>query len=336
MEHPAPQTEPAPTGVCLLYMGGPETLDDVRPFLLNLFSDRELIRLPGGRLLQRPMARLIASRRAPRVEGYYREIGGGSPLLRITRKQARLLQQALDRRGAFRVELAMRYCAPRVDEALDRLDAAGARRVLALPLYPQYSAATTGSSLGELRRALAGRGPGWDLIEVRDFHDHPGYLDALAGTVRAGLQLLDGDACVVFSAHSLPQRMIDRGDPYQRQVQATVAGVVQRLGLEQRWHLGYQSRSGPVRWLEPELTGLTDRLLDRGERRLLVVPVSFVSDHIETLHEIDIRLRQRCKDRGAQVFVRAPSLNDDPGFITALEEMVTSRCQSQAQTARPA
>jgi ferrochelatase len=315
-----------PIGVCLLYMGGPRDLDAVEPFLLELFSDRDLIRLPGGRLLQRPLALLISSLRAPKVRRYYSEIGGGSPLGAITDRQAQLLGDALGGSREFVIAVAMRYAAPRASEALARLVAAGVRRCIALPLYPQYSGATTGSSFSDLERARRELPPGTrlELHSVESFHDHPAYLDALAAKVAEGLAAATvpaQDLCVVFSAHSLPQRMIDEGDPYQRQVEATVRGVTERLALR-RHVLGYQSRSGPVRWLEPEVTGLLDRLIAEGERHLLIVPVSFVSDHIETLHEIDIRMRAHCLERGAEEILRAPSLNDDPCFIAALARIV--------------
>ncbi len=316
-----------PTGVILLYMGGPVTVADVKPFLRELFSDRDLIQLPGGALLQRPFALLISALRASKVEGYYEEIGGGSPLVQTTRAQAALLQERLADRGEFVVEVAMRYCAPRAADAVARLREQGVERMVALPLYPQYSGATTGSSLKDLEAALAPAGK--EALVVEDFHAQERYLDALADTVREAAEQAGPDACVVFSAHSLPVSMIERGDPYQRQVEATVAGVVERLELS-RWHLGYQSRSGPVRWLEPDVVDLVDRLIDEGERRLALVPVSFVSDHIETLHEIDIRLRQRCLDRGAEAFVRARALNEDPQFIEALAEVVSAVVSGEA------
>lgn len=312
----------SPTGVILLYMGGPETLVDVKPFLRELFSDRDLIQLPGGRLLQRPFALLISTLRAPKVMGYYDEIGGGSPLLRTTRAQAALLERALAGSGEFVVEVAMRYCAPRASDAVERLGQRGARRCVALPLYPQFSGATTGSSFKDLDAARSADEQ-LEVIKVQDFHDHPGYLDALAAKVDEGRQQAGPDACVVFSAHSLPVSMIKAGDPYQEQVEATVAGVVSRLSLK-NWRLGYQSRSGPVQWLEPDVIDLVDDLISEGQKELVLVPVSFVSDHIETLHEIDIRLKAHCMSRGAEVFVRAPSLNEDPLFIDALAQMVTS------------
>ena len=312
------------TGICLLYMGGPSDLDAVKPFLSALFADRDLIQLPGGPLAPL-LGKLIVHFRAPRVRGYYQEIGGGSPLLATTTEQARLLEEALGE--GYAVEVAMRYCAPRVDEALERLAARGVTRLVALPLYPHHSSATTGSSFKDLDRALAAREGEIPLARVDSFHDHPGYLDALAETVRQALEQADGDAMVVFSAHSLPRSFIERGDPYKDQVEATVAGVVQRLGLEQ-WRLGFQSRSGPVEWLEPNTVELCEALITEGHRRLLLVPVSFVSDHIETLHELDIQLRRRCLDQGAEAFFRAPVLGPSPGFIAALKELTLEACQT--------
>jgi ferrochelatase len=200
---------------------------------------------------------------------------------------------------------------------------------VALPLYPQYSGATTGSSFADLDRALQAGGHTLEVARVESFCDDAVYLDALAGKVREGLAAAGTPgACVVFSAHSLPQRMVDEGDPYEQQVRRTVAGVVERLGLE-RWHLGFQSRSGPVRWLEPEVVALLERLIAGGERRLVIVPVSFVSDHIETLHEIDLRMRPHCLAQGAEICVRAPSLNDDPRFTEALAGIVRAACEEK-------
>ena len=324
-------TADPPTGVCLLYMGGPSTVDQVRPFLMELFADRDLIRLPGGPMLQGPLSRLIVSWRAPRSEQYYREIGGGSPLLEITARQASLLERALVGHGEFLVRPAMRYCAPRAVDALDALQAKGVRRCVALPLYPHYSASTTGSSFKDLDRALAGLEQDIEVIKVPDFHDDPGYLDAQAALLRDTLDQAGPDPCVVFSAHSLPLKLIQQGDPYQRQVEATVAGVAARAGIED-WHLGWQSRSGPVKWLEPDVKQLLSGLIQQGRRALVLVAVSFVSDHIETLHEIDIRLRRHCLELGAESFTRCPVFNDDPRFITTLKEIVLRACQETHHT----
>lgn len=312
-----------PIGVCLLNMGGPESLEEVQPFLFRLFSDRDLIRLPGGRWLQRPFARMISKLRTKKVQQRYAQIGNGSPLVRITRRQADLLQQSLDQQGDFCVVAAMRYSLPRVEQAIEQLQSRGISQLVALPLYPQHSTATTGSSFNDLRRALASQSPSWRVSYVSDYHDHPLYIEALASTVRRGLDQLGPDATIVFSAHSLPQKLVDRGDPYQRQIESTVRAVAQKLALES-WHLGYQSRTGPVRWIGPDVIDLVQRLAAEGVRQVLVVPVSFVSDHIETLYEIDIELRQLGLEHGIQQFVRAPALNEDATFIRCLTQVVLS------------
>ncbi len=327
----------SPTGVCLLYMGGPASLEEVEPFLRALFADRELIQLPGGAWLQRRLGPFIAARRAPKVRRYYSDIGGGSPLGRITARQAELLQASLAPHGDYHVAVAMRYAEPRADTAALALLEAGVRSCLAVPLYPQFSRATTGSSLRDFAGALAVHAPRIELLELRDFHDHPAYLDALAARIAEGLAAAAAATAeaapplVLFSAHSLPQRLVDEGDPYERQIRVTVEGLVARLGLE-RWRLGFQSRSGPVRWLQPDTLQVLEEAIAAGERRLLVVPVSFVSDHIETLHEIDIRMRERALALGATYFARSPSLNDDPRFIEALARLVMERCPSNPRS----
>ncbi len=315
------------TGICLLYMGGPKDLDAVKPFLSALFSDRDLIQLPGGPL-SGLLGRLIVTFRTPKVRRHYQEIGGGSPLLETTLEQAALLEQALRTEGEFAVEVAMRYCPPRVDGALSRLRDRGAEQLVALPLYPHFSSATTGSSFKDLDRALHDLEYQVPLSKVESFHDQPTYLDALAETVVQGLEQAGSGATVIFSAHSLPVSFIQGGDPYQDHVEATVAGVVERLALDD-WHLGYQSRSGPVEWLGPNTIELTDRLIQEGHKRLLFVPVSFVSDHIETLHELDIQLRKHCLEGGAEIFARAPALGTSPRFIQALKELSLGSCQTQ-------
>jgi ferrochelatase len=222
---------------------------------------------------------------------------------------------------------------------------------VALPLYPHFSSATTGSSFKDLDRAL-GDHPGLEVTRVTDFHDHPLYIEALARTVRRGLDDLErepaprsrggvipgdspADPVVVFSAHSLPRRLVERGDPYQRQVETTVRRVTRHLGLVgDRWDLGYQSRSGPVRWIEPDVLDVVARLAKQGVRRLLVVPVSFVSDHIETLHEIDIEMREHALSNGVTQFGRAPALNEEQSFIDALTHITLQACQTPPTTDR--
>jgi ferrochelatase len=322
-------------GVVLMNMGGPDSLEAVEPFLRNLFSDRDLIKLPWGGLGQGLLARLIARRRAPKVRELYRSIGGRSPLAELTERQARGLEAALRSGGLdCRCYVAMRYWKPFADDAARTLRSDGVDRVLGLTLYPQYSHSTTGTSLKDLRRALAAAAVRAPLETIDRYGDDAAYLDALAETVTAGL--LDFPAAerprvpVLFSAHGLPQRYVDRGDPYEREVRATVAGVVARLGLGDRWHLGFQSKVGPVKWLRPSTEEVIHDLATRGAGKLLVVPVAFVSDHIETLQEIDLLYRDVAQAAGITDFRRAPALNDRPAFIAALAGLVRRHLDAAA------
>ncbi len=315
--------EPTPNALILLNMGGPDSLEAVEPFLYQLFSDRELIRLPAGALLQKPFARLLSHFRAKRVRLNYLAIGGKSPLLHWTTLQA---QGIAARLGAhWRPAVAMRYTSPRAETTLAQLKAAGVQRAVVLSMYPHYTPATTGSSLNDFKRAARDVHPDLEYTVIEQWYDWPGYLDALATRIRLGLErfheLLRDEVQILFSAHALPQSFIDRGDPYLDHVRATVNGVMTRVG-ERPWHLGFQSRSGPVKWMEPDTLAVMDRLAGEGKTAVLIVPISFVSDHIETLHEIDIEYRHHAELHGLRHFVRAPSLNDDADFLDALAALV--------------
>lgn len=316
-------SETKPLGLVLLNMGGPDSLEAVEPFLYNLFSDRELIRLPAGALLQKPFARLISHFRAKHVRLNYRAIGGASPLLGWTEKQAAGIAARLG--GHVRPFVVMRYWRPRATEVLQRMKAEGIEQAVVLSMYPHYTAATTGSSLNDFRRAAVAEYPQLRFTTIEQWYDWPGYLDALANRVNQGLEnyheLMRDQVPILFSAHALPQKFIDRGDPYLDQVTATVKGVMERVG-ERPWFLGFQSRSGPVRWMEPETTAVMTRLAETGHDSLLVVPISFVSDHIETLHEIDIEYLEFAESKGFHHYVRVPSLNDGDDFLTALADLV--------------
>jgi len=312
-----------PTALVLLNMGGPDCIEAVEPFLYRLFSDRELIQLPLGALLQKPFARLISHFRAKHVRENYRQIGGGSPLLRWTALQAQGVARLLG--DSCRPYVAMRYASPTAEEVLRRMKGDGIEQAMVLSMYPHYTAATTGSSLNDFRRAAQKYYPELSFLVIEQWYDWPGYLDALAARVREGLEQfpeeIRGQVQVVFSAHALPQKFIDRGDPYYEHVMATVQGVEKRLGA-QPWHVGFQSRSGPVAWMKPDTLEVIERLAAEGQQALLLVPISFVSDHIETLHEIDIEMRDHALQNGIRYFKRSPSLNDSDDFLRALAELV--------------
>lgn len=316
-------------GVVLFQLGGPDRLDAVEPFLRNLFRDPDILDFPGlgplAGVLRRPLAWWIARRRAERVAHHYREIGGRSPLLLLTERQARALEQALEPRLEARCFIAMRYWHPFTAEAVAALDAWGPEEVVLLPLYPQYSFATTGSALNEWRRRW--RGAARAAVPVRtveSFHDHPLLVAAFAERIERSLAHFSRPAEVylLFSAHGLPLSFITRGDPYQRQVEETVAAVMAQGAWRNPHSLCYQSKVGRQRWLEPMLEPELVRLGRAGVRSVLVVPIAFVSDHVETLHEINIEAREAAQAAGITQFEMTAALGEHPKFIAALAELV--------------
>jgi ferrochelatase len=320
-----------PIGLVVLNMGGPDSLSAVRPFLYQLFSDRELIQLPAGALLQKPFAALISTLRAPKVRLNYAQIGGKSPQLMWTTRQVEGVARELGPR--LRPYVAMRYWAPRADATVKRMRADGIEQAVVLSLYPHYTDATTGSSLNDFARAVKQYHPQLRYSVIREWFDWPDYLDALANRVREGLEkfheMVRDEVTVLFSAHALPQKFIDRGDPYLEHVQATVRGVMARIGERQPWALAFQSRSGPVQWMEPDTVAEIDRLAAEKVPGVLIVPVSFVSDHIETLQEIDFEYRMHAEKVGIPRFERAPSLNDHADFIRGLANLVQTHMEGQ-------
>ncbi len=322
--------------ILFLNMGGPDSLKAVRPFLFNLFSDREIIKL-GPRFMQRPIAWFIARKRAPKSMANYEKIGGRSPLLDITANQAGGVQMRLAAMGIEDVRCfpAMRYWHPRTPRILHDLKERGITRVLGVTLYPHYSRATTGSSVNEFMQCAQDLGMEADVID--SYPDHAGYISALAATVQEAVQALEKSGrissgetsdpessfALVYSAHSLPRSFIDEGDPYVDHLERTISALEKVTGI--MGHLCFQSRSGPVEWLEPGTDTMLNDLVERqGKKTLLVLPVSFVSDHIETLYEIDMLYADMIREKGAGLY-RTPSLNDRSDFLDALADMCAER-----------
>lgn len=305
--------------VLLLQMGGPDSIEAVEPFLLNLFSDREIIKI-GPAWLQPIIARIIVKRRKGHVEDNYALIGGKSPLKRLTEEQAANLGKALG--GDYRCFVAMRYWRPSTVEALADIKRSGIKDITALSLYPHYSRATTGSSIKELKRVFAESGVNFNVRYIDSFYNDSGYIDALEEKIKEGLEQFHplADVELLFSAHSLPKSFIDEGDPYLDHVTESVRLVMERFNLPH--HLSFQSRAGPVKWLEPSTDDMLIKLAESRVKNLLVIPLSFVSDHIETLHEIDIEYSKKAWELGIAKFERMPSLNSSPTFINALAKMV--------------
>ena len=315
------KARPAPphTGVLLLNLGGPDSLDAVEPYLVNLFSDPYLIRIPLRGVPRRWFARWVARRRAPHARQLYSEIGGRSPILPLTEAQARRLEDALG--PGYRCYVAFSAWTPYIPEAVARAREEGCRRLVGLSLYPQWCSATTESAFADLRKAVNGSLP---LVEVDRYATDPTYLDALSNTVLEGLRRFDDPAKVhvLFSAHGIPMSLVRRGDPYEREIHATVAGVLERLPKGQDWSLSYQSKVGPVKWLEPATIDHLPALAAKGMKQVLVVPVAFVSDHIETLHEQRILLKGVADAAGIERYEVANALNDCRLFARALARLV--------------
>jgi len=306
----------------MLNMGGPDSLDTVRPFLKNLFLDPAIIGIPG--VLRQPFASFLSSRRARKLRPRYELIGGRSPIREITEQQAQALAETLGP-GFGPVLPAFSYWHPFISESVVSAQIPGVTNLIALSLYPQYCSATTGSCLENLSMTLPGTAFESAFTVIDTWADHPAYLDALAGTVTEALERIPhaarDDAVVLFSAHGIPASLVRKGDPYLDETRRTVAGVSRRLGGRPH-ELAFQSRLGPVRWLKPSLLETLRKLSERGAPPLVLVPVSFVSDHIETLYELDIQHRKMAADLGFTIFERAPALNTRPDFINALAQLI--------------
>ena len=320
-------------GVLLLNLGGPEQLEDVRPFLFNLFADPEIIRLPVP-WLQKPLAWLISNSRAKQSQQNYSQIGGGSPLRRITEQQADALKHSLEAAGQpTEMYIGMRYWYPFTEEAIARIKRDGIEELVVLPLYPQYSISTSGSSFRLLQK-LWKEDPSLERIRytvIPSWYARPGYVRAMADLITQALdQLPDPSAGhVFFSAHGVPVSYVEEvGDPYQREIEHCVELIMQALGRPNAHTLAYQSRVGPVEWLQPYTEEAIAELAEQGINNLVVVPISFVSEHIETLQEIDMEYREIAEEAGIETFRRVPALNTHPGFIDDMGKMVMEALES--------
>ncbi|KAJ3067226.1 ferrochelatase hem15 [Quaeritorhiza haematococci] len=328
-----------PTAILLMNMGGPHTLSEVEPFLHRLFSDRDLIPLGP---FQSKLATFISKRRTPKIQDQYAQIGGGSPIRYWTERQGEELVKILDRlcpeSAPHKPYIAFRYAPPLTEDTIERMKADGIKRAVALTLYPQYSCSTTGSSLNELRKKLKQLDPensiAWSVVDR--WPTHPGLVEAFARKIEAGLKQYDekerGDVVLLFSAHSLPMTVVNRGDPYPAEVAATVHAVMARLNYSNPYRLVWQSQVGPQPWLGPKTEASIEGYAKKGKKNLLVVPIAFVSDHVETLFEVDLEYGEVAKEAGVTGFKRAESLNDDPIFIEAMADLVKGHLKAGKAT----
>jgi protoporphyrin/coproporphyrin ferrochelatase len=322
-------------GVLLLNLGGPEQLSDVRPFLYNLFSDPEIIRIPF-KWLQKPLAWFISTSRASKSQENYRQIGGGSPLRRITEEQGNALQKVLRDKGMdATVYIGMRYWNPFTEEAVAQIKQDGIQDLVVLPLYPQFSISTSGSSF-RILEDLWHEDPELQKINytvIPSWYDRPGYLESMADLVRQELDhcINPQEATVFFSAHGVPVSYVkEAGDPYQTEIENCTALIMKALNRPNPHVLAYQSRVGPIEWLQPYTEDELVALGEKGTQELVVVPVSFISEHIETLQEIDMEYREIALEAGIKQFRRAPALNTYPKFINDLGNMVVEALNAPA------
>lgn len=313
-------------GVVLFQLGGPDSVAAVEPFLYNLFSDPDIIDFPLASIARRPLARLIARSRARHVGRHYAEIGGRSPILEHTQRQAAALERELGSSLDARVVVAMRYWHPFTSEALSELQKHAPEEVVLLPLYPQYSRTTTGSSLNEWNRLFRPSDSWHPKVHlVREYYEHPDFIEAVVARVNQSLAGFGNpipELDFLFSAHSLPLSVVQAGDPYQQQIERTCKLLWEAGGWRGRRHLCYQSKVGTATWLGPAMGDAIADLAATGARQVLVVPISFVSDHVETLHEIAIEHRELAEKLGIADFRLMEGLNDSPFFITSLANLV--------------
>jgi ferrochelatase len=323
----------ADVGVLLLNMGGPDRQEAIRPFLYNIFGDRRIIELPGGAVGQTLLGRLIVHARLREVKKNYRRIGGGSPIVCWTTIQMEGLQERLKARleNVPKVGMAMRYWHPFADEALRKLVRAGVRKVVGLTLYPHYTQATTGSSQRDLIAARDRLGIDMDISFISSWPEQPAYLDLWAKRIQESLSALPPavrqQIQLLVSAHGLPQKFVDRGDPYVEHIKDTMNGVLARLDDPPPAHLGFQSRTGPVKWIGPGTEEVIQDLAAKGHDALLMWPIAFVSDHIETTYELGMLFRDEAVAAGVKEYHVVSPFNDDPDLWDVLGDLVVDHLE---------
>jgi len=315
-------------GILFLNMGGPENTTGVHDYLQNIFEDPDIIKLPLSFLLQKPLARVIASRRTEKVIERYNLIGGGSPLIKWSQAVADgVNENLLGEYPRIRTAIGMRYTSPFINSALDELNQKGCRFILIIPLYPHYSRVTTGTALKQVIKWLSKNKSECRLKVIWDWHDNREYVSLLRQYINTSMSSLNksDETRLMFSAHAVPVKLAQGGDPYVKQIETTA-----RLAGEGfNYILSYQSRTGPVKWVEPDSKDMVNKYGQEGIKNLVVVPLSFVSDHIETLYELDIELKEIAHSAGIENFIRVPAFNDDPEFINMLADFVRAHIKSE-------
>ena len=308
------------TAVVILNLGGPDSLEAIEPFLFNLFSDRDIFKLPFG---QKLFAKIISTRRAPKVSEEYKLIGGKSPINKWTEIQRKMLEEKLQKyESNIIVFTAMRYWNPITKDVADKIKSLNFDRIVLLPLYPHYSISTTGSSFNEWDRCFIPRNE--NVLKINNYQTNPSYISALNQRIDQTIlrfpEEIRSDVQLVFSAHGTPISMVKNGDPYSHQIKDTMDKVMQERKYSHPHHLCFQSKVGPVKWLTPATDTMIEDLSKQGKKHLLIIPISFVSDHVETSFELDIEYRHVADENNIENYIVMEGLNDSELFINALYE----------------
>lgn len=319
------------TAIVLFNLGGPDSVDAVEPFLFNLFSDPDIFHLPLGFITQKWFARLLARRRAPESTKGYLAIGGKSPIGETTAAQAKALSHTLKSEGDYAVFVCMRYWNPKSDEVVIRLKSEGFNKVILLPLYPQYSSTTSGSSYNDFMRACGRHHYQPHIHLIEHWYHIKSYQQAIISAIRREMAMFPDPAPskieLLFSAHGLPLKIVNNGDPYAQQVKATYEAIQSQLDWPHTT-LCYQSRVGPLKWLRPYTQDCIIEKAEQGAKQMLIYPISFVSDHIETLHELGMKYAELAHEHGITHYRVVPALNTDAGLIETLKQLVLSSSPS--------
>ncbi len=307
--------------VVLLNLGGPDSLDAVQPFLENLFNDPDIFKLP----FQKQLAKFISKKRAPKIIEEYKLIGGSSPINYWTELQRNLLREKLNSSGLpADVFIAMRYWKPLTEETIKEVNKKLYDKIILLPLYPHFSVSTTGSSFNEWKRHYSGEFSKLEFIE--SYYNHPLYIQAINQRIDQAILKFPADIRssiqFVFSAHGTPVSYVKNGDPYSKQIIETVNSIMNKRGNSHNYHLCYQSKVGPAKWLEPSTPDTIQSLASKGFYNLLIIPISFVSDHVETLYELGIQYKKIAEKAGIKNYIVMNGLNDSALFIDALSDLI--------------
>jgi len=312
--------------VVLLQFGGPDSLEAVQPFLYNILNDADIIDIPFAKVLQPLFATVISRKRAREVREEYEEMGGKSPIVEITHMQSEALQSSFDTilgQGAVSTVVGMRYWNPLIEVAVKQLMDANIRDVVLLPLYAQYSRANAGSSFNEWDRVTKRLSANFNERRVKEYKEHPKYIAAFNQRINEALKRFSdpSDVFLLFSAHGTPVDFVTGGDPYSQHINDTVNAIMNARGYDHPHQLAYQSKLGPKKWLEPSTTDTIEKLAKSGIKKILVIPVAFVSDHIETVQELNVEERENAVQNGIEQFEMTEGLNDSPLFIAALADI---------------